>query len=141
MRPTIIDEPCIIASARVAAWLGLFRVPAMVKAEAHRDRLDMPAEVAEYLAKLDQFGEAYRIRRNADETQSVSLVDAERSVVRKVEWITAKEAAALLSVRTSQAVTGRCRRGTLHAKQLSNRSWRVCRESAIASKGKNPCSH
>jgi gamma-glutamylcysteine synthetase len=131
MKPTILTEPSLLVPAHVAAWLGLL-VDA-VKTEARRDRLILPTDVVETLDKLRLLGDECR-QGKATKHGAASPPSPPAS------WTSVELTSDILDIST-QAVTGLCRRHTLHAEQQDDRSWRVCRESATARLAGATCQH
>jgi hypothetical protein len=81
---------------------------------------ELSPDALEAAQRLDLLG-AYFTNLSSVSTD-VSKLDGPES--NPAEWVTVNEATQILGT-SSQAVTGRLRRGTLRGVQLADRSWRV----------------
>jgi hypothetical protein len=140
-RPLTVTSPGAFIPADVASVVAPILERAMARERSIGVRIH--PDVVETIERLTLLGDHYRNRRKSDENRGdaapfveVSLGMGEGS---SPSWITAADAAALAH-RTPQAVTGRCRRGSLHAEQ-DGRTWRVCQESVTALLEGKTCRH
>lgn len=134
-KPVAVSSPGIIVPPDVAAVIAPSLQRELVR--AHSVGASVHPDVAETIERIALLGDAYRNRRKTNETPNLSPLDSGH--FDELEWTTAKDAAALLD-RTPQAVTGRCRRGSLHAMK-DGRTWRVCHQSITASLEGKTCRH
>jgi hypothetical protein len=134
VRPAIISEPVLLVPAHVTAWLGLLTEAAT--REARRDSVTLPPDVVETLDKMRLMGDEWR--QNTRTVPGVPLRDSPRAVV--IESVSVKDATKLLGIK-ERGVRALCHRGTLHAEQRGNHSWRICTDSVTARLIGEKCKH
>jgi len=139
-KPAIITEAAVAVPASTCARLrhGL----GQMLREARRTREQVPEDVAEAIALIDQLGAAWeqRLKRTTPSVSSdLSSVAAPSFVPVEWEAMNTKTAADQLGI-TPQAVTGLLVRGSLHGVK-NGRTWRVCSESVTARKAGSQCPH
>jgi helix-turn-helix protein len=135
-RPVSLPAPGVYVPADVASVIA----PTLERALEHDRAIGVRVhpDTAEAIERLALLGDAYRNRHSSEVSPTVSSVDSAPSVA--VEWLSTADAADLLGPISPQAVTGLCRRGSLHAEQ-DGRTWRVCRASVVARPEGDTCRH